>query len=31
MIREWIKSNPVMMKNVKDGSPAKVLLAKEQT
>ncbi|POY73132.1 hypothetical protein BMF94_3825 [Rhodotorula taiwanensis] len=31
VIREWIKSNPVMMKNVKDGSPAKVLLAKEQT
>ncbi|GAA5973656.1 hypothetical protein JCM8115_006181 [Rhodotorula mucilaginosa] len=31
VIREWIKSNPVMMKNVKDGSPAKSLLAKEQT
>lgn len=31
VIREWIKSNPVMMKNVKEGSPAKSLLAKEQT
>ncbi|KWU41274.1 N2,N2-dimethylguanosine tRNA methyltransferase [Rhodotorula sp. JG-1b] len=31
VIREWIKTNPVMMKNVKDGSPAKSLLAKEQT
>ncbi len=31
VIREWIKTNPVMMKNVKEGSPAKSLLAKEQT
>jgi tRNA (guanine26-N2/guanine27-N2)-dimethyltransferase len=30
IIREWIKTNPVKMGNVKDGSPAKVLLAKEQ-
>ncbi|BGP20352.1 hypothetical protein JCM10213_001594 [Rhodosporidiobolus nylandii] len=31
VVREWIKTNPVAMKNVKDGSPAKKLLAKEQT
>lgn len=31
IIREWIKLNPVKMSNVKDGSPAKLLLAKEQT
>lgn len=31
IIREWIKTNPVKMSNVKDGSPAKVLLGKEQT
>lgn len=30
VVREWIKEHPVAMKNVKDGSPAKVLLAKEQ-
>ncbi|SCV74540.1 BQ2448_7569 [Microbotryum intermedium] len=30
VMREWIKSNPVNMKNVKDGSPAKKLLAREQ-
>ena len=29
VIREWIKEHPVKMANVKDGSPAKVLLAKE--
>ncbi|GAA5895558.1 hypothetical protein JCM8208_005267 [Rhodotorula glutinis] len=29
VIREWIKEHPVKMSNVKDGSPAKVLLAKE--
>ncbi|GAA5957958.1 hypothetical protein JCM3765_006215 [Sporobolomyces pararoseus] len=31
IIREWIKANPVKMSNVKENSPAKVLLAKEQT
>ena len=31
VIREWIKQNPVVMKNVKDGSPSKVLLDKPQT
>ncbi|GAA5902388.1 tRNA (guanine26-N2)-dimethyltransferase [Sporobolomyces salmoneus] len=31
IIREWIKENPVKMTNVKENSPAKVLLAKEQT
>ncbi|GAA5982408.1 hypothetical protein JCM10908_006634 [Rhodotorula pacifica] len=30
VIREWIKTNPVMMKNVKENSPAKSLLAREQ-
>ncbi|GAA6021147.1 hypothetical protein JCM8202_001874 [Rhodotorula sphaerocarpa] len=30
VIRDWIKANPVIMKNVKEGSPAKALLAKEQ-
>ncbi|KAJ8291482.1 tRNA (guanine(26)-N(2))-dimethyltransferase [Rhodotorula toruloides] len=30
VVREWIKEHPVAMKNVKEGSPAKVLLAKEQ-
>lgn len=30
IVREWIKEHPVAMKNVKEGSPAKVLLAKEQ-
>ncbi|TNY20305.1 N2,N2-dimethylguanosine tRNA methyltransferase [Rhodotorula diobovata] len=29
VIREWIKTHPVKMSNVKDGSPAKVLLGKE--
>lgn len=29
VIREWIKEHPVKMANVKDGSPAKMLLAKE--
>ncbi|BGP43727.1 RNA methyltransferase tRNA(m5U54)methyltransferase [Rhodotorula kratochvilovae] len=28
VIREWIKVNPVKMSNVKDGSPAKTLLAR---
>ncbi|GAA5841022.1 hypothetical protein JCM3766R1_006639 [Sporobolomyces carnicolor] len=31
IIREWIKLNPVKMSNVKENSPAKVLLSKEQT
>ncbi|GAA5834311.1 hypothetical protein JCM11251_007955 [Rhodosporidiobolus azoricus] len=31
IIREWIKANPVAMKNVKEGSPARRLLAGEQT
>ncbi|GAA5941309.1 tRNA (guanine26-N2)-dimethyltransferase [Sporobolomyces koalae] len=31
IIREWIKSNPVKLSNVKEGSPAKVMLAKAQT
>ncbi|GAA5912975.1 hypothetical protein JCM6882_008888 [Rhodosporidiobolus microsporus] len=31
IVREWIKVNPVAMKNVKDGSPAKRLLEREQT
>ncbi|GAA6006713.1 hypothetical protein JCM11491_003153 [Sporobolomyces phaffii] len=31
IIREWIKVNPVKLSNVKEGSPARVLLAKEQT
>lgn len=31
IIREWIKITPVKMENVKDGSPAAKLLAKEQT
>ncbi|GAA5870511.1 hypothetical protein JCM1840_004786 [Sporobolomyces johnsonii] len=31
IIREWIKINPVKMANVKEGSPARVLLEKEQT
>ncbi|GAA6062517.1 hypothetical protein JCM10212_001567 [Sporobolomyces blumeae] len=31
IIREWIKENPVKMSNVKDGSPAKAMLAKAQT
>ncbi|BGP27923.1 tRNA (guanine-N2-)-methyltransferase [Rhodotorula toruloides] len=30
VVREWIKLHPVAMKNVKEGSPAKVLLAGEQ-
>ena len=30
ILREWIKNNPVTMSNIKDGSPARVLLAKPQ-
>ncbi|GAA6003324.1 tRNA (guanine26-N2)-dimethyltransferase [Rhodotorula paludigena] len=30
VVREWIKTNPVKMSNVKEGSPAKMLLAQEQ-
>ncbi|KDE07200.1 hypothetical protein MVLG_02600 [Microbotryum lychnidis-dioicae p1A1 Lamole] len=30
VIREWIKSHPVNMKNVKEGSPANTLLARTQ-
>lgn len=31
ILREWIKTNPVKMENVKDGSPTKRLLSREQT
>ncbi|GAA5859268.1 hypothetical protein JCM8547_008947 [Rhodosporidiobolus lusitaniae] len=31
VIREWVKAHPVKVENVKEGSPAKVLLAGEQT
>lgn len=31
VIREWVKTNPVTMANIKEGSPARVLLAKEMT
>ncbi|CAE6534161.1 unnamed protein product [Rhizoctonia solani] len=31
IVRSWVKSNPVKMENVKDGSPTKKLLSKEPT
>eukprot|EP00124_Ichthyophonus_hoferi_P004806 Ihof_evm1s583 gene=Ihof_evmTU1s583 len=31
LMRSWIKSHPIVMKNIKPGSPAAVLLAKEST